>query len=668
MKHFKPLLFSVLLAAFAAAPAVSFAQGAAPKDDAEAFGRLDAINDVELSADGKKLLYVGSGSGASTQAVVIDLVGGGVTQATSGNGKPINIGYCNWSAADRIVCSLQGLERWQGTLFRMRRTVAMDIDGKNQIFLGQKDSLEQETKRFSDGWVLDWLNGVDGKVLMARSYVREATTGRMTGRSDNGLGVDLIDTRTGGATQVERPGETTSDFTSDGLGHVRIISSEAVSGGYASGVITHAYRLPNSTELRQLGSYSEDRKGGGRAKGIWPLAVDPRDNAAYVLDTLDGRRALYKITLDESLKRELVFDSKEVDVDDVVTIGRSGRVIGATYTTDRTLVHYFDPDYQKIHEMLTRAVAKTPLIYFVSASADEQLLVVHASADNDPGSWYLYDRAKKSLGMISPARPALKGKTLSTVKPVTYAAADGTQIPAYLTLPPGVTDAKNLPAIVMPHGGPGARDSWGFDWLAQFYAQRGYIVLQPNFRGSDGYGDAWFESNGFRSWKTAIGDVCDAGRWMVKQGMADPSKLAIVGWSYGGYAALQANVLDPDLFKAVVAVAPVTDLELLKTQHLLKYSNAAIESDWIGSGPHIKEGSPAQNAKVFKVPVLMFQGDIDVNVDIAQPRLMDRELRRAGKSSQLIIYKDLEHNLADSDVRADMLRKSDEFLRKNLKL
>jgi len=669
MKYLNPLLFVALSGVLATTPVISSAQAAAPKDDADAFGMLDAISDVELSADGKKLVYVGSGGGASTLAVVINLETGAVTQATRGDGKPINIGYCNWSAADRIVCSLHGLENYRGTLFRMRRTVAMDIDGKNQIFLGQKDSLEQERKRFSDGWVLDWLNGVDGKVLMVRSYVREATTGRMTARADNGLGVDLIDTRTGAATQVERPGETTRDYTSDGLGHVRIVSSEAVSGsGYVSGMTTHAFRLPDSAEMRQLGTYTQDRAGGGRGKGIWPLAVDPRDNAAYVIDALGERRALFKITLDASMKRELVFDSKEVDVDGAVTIGRSGRVIGATYTTDRTYVHYFDPDYQKIHEMLTRAIPKTPLIFFVSASADEQLLVVHASADNDPGSWYLYDRAKKSLGVISAARPALKGKTLSTVKPMTYAAADGTQIPAYLTLPPGVTEAKNLPAIVMPHGGPGARDSWGFDWLAQFFAQRGYAVIQPNFRGSEGYGEAWFENNGFRDWKIAIGDVCDAGRWMVKQGLADPSKLAIVGWSYGGYAALQSNVLDPDLFKAVVAIAPVADLELLKSQHMLMHANAAVVSDWIGSGPHIKEGSPAQNSGAFKAPVLMFQGDIDVNVDIAQPRLMDKELRKAGKSSELIVYKDLEHNLADSSVRADMLRKSDAFLRKNLKL
>jgi len=666
MKHFNRLSTVVVLAVFAAAPADSFGQA---KDDAEAFGTQDAIFDAALSADGKKLVYVGAGTDASTMAVVINLETGAITQATRGDGKPINIGGCDWSAADRIVCRLWGVERVNTTLFTMTRHVAMDIDGKNQVFLGQKDTVEQEAKRLRDGYILDWLNGVDGKVLMARVYVREATTGRLTGRSLKGLGADIVDTRTGTATSVERPGENLAQFVSDGLGHVRIISSEAVSeSGYERGVTTHAYRLPDSTDLRPLGTFTQDREGGGRGKGIWPLAVDPRNNVAYVLDTLDGRRALYKMTLDERPQRVLVFESKEVDVDGVVTIGRSGRVIGAMYTTDRARVHYFDPEYQKIHEMLARAISKTPLIDFVSASGDEQLLVVRASADNDPGSWYLYDRAKKSLGLISAARPALQGKTLSTVKPITYAAADGTQIPGYLTLPPGVTDAKNLPAIVMPHGGPGSRDSWGFDWLAQFYAQRGYVVLQPNFRGSDGYGEAWFESNGFRSWKNAIGDVCDAGRWIVKEGMADPSKLAIVGWSYGGYAALQANVLDPDLFKAVVAIAPVTDLELLKSQHALKYSDAFVGSDWIGSGPHIKEGSPAQNAGVFKVPVLMFQGDMDLNVDIAQPRLMDRELRRAGKSSQLIVYKDLDHSLRDGTVRADMLRKSDEFLRKNLKL
>ncbi len=241
------------------------------------------------------------------------------------------------------------------------------------------------------------------------------------------------------------------------------------------------------------------------------------------------------------------------------------------------------------------------------------------------------------------------------------------EIPAYLTLPPGVSDAKGLPALVMPHGGPAARDEWGFDWLAQFFAQRGFAVLQPNFRGSSGYGDQWFVDNGFKSWKTAIGDVCDGGRWLVKQGMADPAKLAIFGWSYGGYAALQANVLAPDLFKAVVAVAPVTDLALLKddAQH---FTSGYVVEDYVGDGPHITAGSPADNVGAFKAPVLMFQGDEDVTVDIDQSRRMDERLRAAGKSSELVVYPGLEHSLLDSGARADMLRKSDAFLRRNLGL
>ncbi len=132
--------------------------------------------------------------------------------------------------------------------------------------------------------------------------------------------------------------------------------------------------------------------------------------------------------------------------------------------------------------MLARALPKLPLISFVSTSADENVLLVRAASDLEPGRWYVYDRARKTLGEVILDRPALKNKTLSQVKAINYVAGDGTRIPGYLTLPPGVTDAKNLPAIVMPHGGPSARDTWGFDWLAQFFAQRGYVVLQPNYR------------------------------------------------------------------------------------------------------------------------------------------------------------------------------------------
>ncbi|HXC58420.1 MAG TPA: alpha/beta fold hydrolase [Steroidobacteraceae bacterium] len=641
-------------------------QTPAPTDDAARFGQLEMIYTAALSADGKNMVFVGPGTGPSTIAVIVDLAKVEAKQIARGDGDPMKLTYCDWSAKDRLVCQMRGNRRVNTVLVPVTRTLALNSDGSKVLPLGQRDSMTQRGVRLFDAGVVDWLDGVDGKVLMSRSNVPEVTTGSITARTEEGLGVDLVDTRSGKATAVEKPGPMVDEYISDGLGHVRLMTMVTVTdNGSLKDVFTVYYRAVNDRAWHKLGIYhAGDRS---YADDVVPVAVDPIINAAYVLQPLNGRMALFRIALDGSMKKELVFASKQVDVDDVVRVGRGGRVIGATYVTERRQVEYFDPAYRSIAASLAQAMPKLPIIEFVSASADEQVLLVWAGSDVDAGHFYVFDRTKKTLLETMVSRPEMKGVTLSPVKAITYTAADGTQIPAYLTLPPGVTDAKNLPAIVMPHGGPAARDEWGFDWLSQFYAHRGYAVLQPNFRGSAGYGDKWYMDNGFKSWKTAIGDVCDAGRWLVAQGMADASKLAIVGWSYGGYAALQANVLDPTLFKAVVAVAPVTDLALLKTEAAV-YTNGNLVADFVGSGPHVAEGSPAQHADVFKAPVLMFQGDNDLNVDIAQSRKMDKELRSAGKSTELVVYPKLEHSLMDSAARADLLRKSDAFLRQHLKL
>ncbi|HEV7607347.1 MAG TPA: prolyl oligopeptidase family serine peptidase [Steroidobacteraceae bacterium] len=634
-------------------------------DDAALFGTLEKAYSAELSADGKKLVFVGYGGGASTIAVVVDLVNPSATQIARGDGQPTNLNYCQWTAADRLVCALSGLVRRDSFIIPMRKTISMNADGSKQIMLGQRTSrFDQLGWRQSDGHIVDWMNGTDGTVLMARTNLPEISTGNITAHMEEGLSVERIDTRTGKATTVERPATKVDGYISDGLGNVRLMTTTNVSiNGDLRGVDTHFYRLVNDKSWRELGTYNFT----GNGTGMVLLAVDPIINAAYVLQPLDGRDALYRISLDSSLKSELVFASKKVDVDGVIRVGRGGRVIGASYTTDLSRTEYFDPTYRALHEMLSKALPKLPLITFYSASADEQTLLIFASSDVDPGHWYVFDRTKKTLVEAISQRAGLKGKKLSPVTAITFPAADGTEIPAYLTLPPGVADAKGLPAIVMPHGGPAARDEWGFDWLAQFFAQRGFVVLQPNFRGSAGYGDQWFVKNGFQSWKISIGDICDGGRWLVKQGYADSSKLAIFGWSYGGYAALQSNVMDPNLFKAVVAVAPVADLALLKNE-AMQWTSWKIEGDYIGSGPHIKEGSPAQNASAFVAPVLMFHGDRDLNVDIDQSRRMYKELHDAGKSGELIVYPELDHSLRDENARADMLRRSEAFLRKNLKL
>lgn len=359
-----------------------------------------------------------------------------------------------------------------------------------------------------------------------------------------------------------------------------------------------------------------------------PIAIDAGINSAYVKKKLDGRMALYRVKLDGSMATELVYKSDKVDIDDVVRIGRGASVIGVTYAEEQRSVIYFDDTYRMLATALGKAIPNLPMIGFLGSSADNSKLLVRASSDADPGRYYVFDKTARKLNEILLARPALENVALASVRSITYPAGDGTPIPAYLTLPPGKSDAHNLPAVVLPHGGPSARDEWGFDWLAQFLAHQGYAVLQPNYRGSAGFGDSWLQENGFKSWRTSIGDVTAAAHWLASEGIADPQRMAIVGWSYGGYAALQAGVLEPALFKALVAIAPVTDLKMLKSD-ARDYTNARIVAEEIGDGAHITEGSPLQNVERIAAPVMMFHGDMDLNVGVQQSRKMDAKLRSA---------------------------------------
>ena len=278
-------------------------------------------------------------------------------------------------------------------------------------------------------------------------------------------------------------------------------------------------------------------------------------------------------------------------------------------------VVYFDPEFKALSESLSRRPARPTARRLRRFDYDGRKLLIHAGSDRDPGRDHVFDRDKKALTPAMMDRPELDGRQLASVKAVTIPASDGASIPAYLTLPPGKT-AKNLPAIVLPHGGPSARDYWGFDWLSQFLAARGYAVLQPEYRGSAGWGDAWLNENGFKNWRTSIGDITASAKWLAAQGIADPDREAILGWSYGGYAALQSAATEPTLYKAVVAIAPVTDLGMFKTDYA-DFVNASLVEQEIGDGPHIVEGSPLRQAGKIVAPVLLFHGDHDSNVGIA---------------------------------------------------
>jgi dipeptidyl aminopeptidase/acylaminoacyl peptidase len=372
------------------------------------------------------------------------------------------------------------------------------------------------------------------------------------------------------------------------------------------------------------------------------------------------------MALDGSGTETLVLGRNDTDVDDLMEIGRDQRVVGASYATEKRTVEYFDPELKALSANLAKALGNGMQVYITDSTKDENKLLVYAGSDTQPGAFYIYDKSTHQLGLLLPARPELSGMKFGEMKPITYPAADGTMIPGYLTLPPG-SDGKNLPAIVMPHGGPDSRDEWGFDWLVQYFAVRGFAVLQPEYRGSAGYGNNWFQGNAFHSWKGAMDDIADAGRWLEKSGIAAPGKLAIFGWSYGGYAALQTQVVDPDLFNAVVAVAPVTDLDALRAEHV-NYTDYKFVDAQIGNGPYIAEASPARHADRFKAPVLLVHGDNDTNVGVSESRLMNDKLKDAGKQVRYIEFKGLTHQLDDAAARAQMLAEAEKTIRQGLGL
>lgn len=654
----KMLKYLVFLATAAAIATPLAAQDKA----AVAFGAREGVEDISLSPDGTKVAYIVPDKGQGSRLYTVDIANGGQSKlALAASGDPERLSYCEWVSNARLICNVGMVLRDAGEPVSVSRLIAVNADGTELKLVSNRQGYNAQRFSYFGGSLIDLLPGDDGAVLLGREYVPEGKTGSLISKDEEGFGVDRVDTRTLTRKPVVRPTRLATEYISDGLGNVRIMGVMKTDAGYDSGVRRYLYRPADKNGWQAFGEYDSTTN-----TGFNPYSVDPVENVVYGFEKTDGRLALFKVQLDDSMVKTKIFSRPDVDVDGLITLGRQKRVVGYSFATEKRQAAYFDPALKKLGTSLSKALPNAQMVYFTGMSADEKKLIVWTGSDTNPGQYYYFDRATNAVSPLFASRPELEGYQLAPVKPVSVKAGDGTMIPGYLTLPVGST-GKGLPAIVMPHGGPSARDEWGFDWLAQYFAHQGFAVLQPNYRGSAGYGDDYYQQNGFQSWKTAIGDVNDSGRWLVSEGIALPDKLAIFGWSYGGYAALQSGVADPSLFKAIVAVAPVTDLAKLKEESR-GYMSYRVDRDFIGSGPHVVEGSPARNAAKITAPVLMFHGDLDLNVGVDQSQFMADQLRDSGKPAELVIYKKLDHYLRDGAVRAGMLEKSSVFLKTKLQI
>ena len=470
---------------------------AAADEIAARFGARESIQQISLSPDGTHVAIIMTAAGRGNALQIADLAGGPPKPILASSGNPERLNDCHWSTDTRLVCRIATGLRDGNDILRFTRTIVIDRDGKNLKMLSARTNDRSLQIMQNGGSIIDWTaNGAPGSTLMTRVFVPERTTGTNIAATGQGLGVERVDTVSLARRTIEPPRADAEEYISDGQGNVRIMGLQPRDGSDDTNRINYFYRRPDDRDWKKMGAMILGSSGDS---GFNPYAVDSELNVAYSFDGHDGRRALFKVALDGTLKRDLVLARPDVDVDELITIGRQNRVVGATYATERREIEFFDPSLRDLGTALRKALPGSPLISFVDASADERTLLLFAGSDTDPGRYYVLDRASRHMAEILPARPELAKTPLATVKPISFRAADGTMIPGYLTLPVGSdgSDGKNLPAIVMPHGGPSARDEWGFDWLSQYFAARGFAVLQPNFRGSAGYGSAWFQKNGF---------------------------------------------------------------------------------------------------------------------------------------------------------------------------
>ena len=616
---------------------------------AKLFGGRPTAFSPDLSPNGDKIVYLAAGPGASTVARVADLTTKKDGALVRSSGKPEQLYWCAFTDERWVVCHFGGQVKELGMIFPVARSVAIDTMTGTVRPLGAVDhSIDASGFEQVDGAILDWLPDEQGTVLMQRRYAAQ------TGYPEQ-IGVDHIQLDPFRVSSVERPIGRDLDYMTDGHGSVRF-RSEAKSDldRNFTGESTYEYRLAGDSRWLP---FPED------AHDFTPLVVERQTNSLYFLKPLNGRDALYRAKLDENHEELLIASNSNVDIDGVIRLGPGEPVVGYRYTDDRTHSVYTDEAMKSLGTELAKALPDTPLIDFVGRSKTGDKLLLHAGSDVDPGVYFLLDQKTKRMEPVLNSNDSIDGSRLAPMRAVSVPTSDGKSIPAYVTmrtdLPPGPR-----PAVILPHGGPAARDTWGFGWLEQFLAARGYVVIQPNFRGSSGYGKEFLGENAFHNWRQVMSDIRASTDWLVKQGMADPNRLAILGWSYGGYAALELAAMD-QRYKAVVAIAPVTDLKRLRRE-AEGFREERIETQEIGKGDQLVDGSPINRAGDIHAPVLLVHGTLDGNVAYDHSTRMLAALKKAGGTADLLTFEGLDHQLEDLEARTEMLLKIGQLLEQRI--
>ncbi len=399
----------------------------------------------------------------------------------------------------------------------------------------------------------------------------------------------------------------------------------------------------------------------------------------------DGRRVYMTTNKDADLTRLILFDPEtgeeelvEEDPEGEVDFGgaefslATDELLATYYVGDRLRVYPKDEAFARDYERLREALPDGD-VYLGSRTADERLWLVSVTSDVDPGATYVYDRASGEVELLYRPRPALPTEHLAEMRPIRYTARDGLEIPAYLTLPKGL-EASGLRLMVVPHGGPWGRDAWGYDAIAQFLANRGYAVFQPNFRGSAGFGKAFLNA-GNEEWGTGFmqHDITDGVRYLAEEGIADPERVGIMGGSYGGYATLAGLAFTPELYAAGVSiVGPSNIITLLNSippywGPIRKMFTLRVgDPDDPEDRERLREQSPLFSADRIRAPLLVVQGANDPRVVKHESDQIVVALRDLGLPVAYLVAPDEGHGFARRENRLAMFTEIERFVAEHL--
>jgi dipeptidyl aminopeptidase/acylaminoacyl peptidase len=635
------LLLGAAVALGARTPAASAAAALVPLEE---FAGYPQMQSPHLSPDGRLLVYLGTISGAPA-VILRDLRTGAERPILHVYSGGYDVSRCEFKNDERLLCHLDGVVYGPGgEPYPSSRLVAVNADGGGLrvLFADGVGTGAAVGLQFQDR-IVHWLPDDPRHVLI-----------ELTGRGTVFPSVYQLDVYSGAVRLVVPADPPVMEWTADNQGVVRF--------GYGFRSDSAVYIARNGASapwrtLEQFPRFDHSR--------FDPLVFGEHPGELFVLAPYQGRLAVWQMDLEGDGDMQLEFSRPDVDVSGIIEWPSDRHVAGFFYETDRPHAEYIDPEAQRVDELLERTVPGA-FHAVISASRDGKRLIAVSYADVLPARFHLVDLTSQEvlpIGQLNSINPA----QLAPMKSVVVPGEGGIGIPGYLTVPPGTAPGSKLPAVVLPHGGPYARDSWDYDPLVQMLASRGYAVLQLNFRGSTGYGQAW-ERAGHQAWGTLMHEDITAGaRWLISAGIADPARLAIVGWSYGGYAALIGVEKEPYLYRCAVSIAGVSDMAELARDDARFYGGQAAASESMGADQAtLAAESPVRHADRIRVPVLLVHGMNDYTVLVNESKEMARALAGNHVPYELVLIRQGEHSLKHPEMRLTLYRRLEAFLATNL--